>query len=127
MIDLEPQTLEEAVAEYLGNSTGIINLYDAERELMGKSGGHVSIEIFRHINGNRGIISKNGKLSIQQVAGNIVNQYESYCFDEQDVRNTIINLLLSGMTKTEMRLLITENRLREYTKEKNYYQQKPCQ
>lgn len=121
-LDLEPQTLEEAVAEYLGNSTGLISLYDAERELMGKVGGQVPIEVFRHINGGRGIISKKGKASIQFVASDIAGHYQYLNLDEQEVRNGIIDMLFSGMTKTEMKLLITENRVKEHQKMKEHYE-----
>ena len=118
--DLSPQTLEEAVAAYLGgDSTGLINLDDAIRETVGRTkDGRVPLDIFRHI-GRYGILTKNGGRSIQDVAADIVREfYGDLEHDEQhdEARNAIIDFLL-GNTKKEMREYIFNNRLEAAEKE----------
>lgn len=106
--DLTPQSAEEAVAEYLGNNEKLINMDDAKREVFGKVG-RVPAELFRH-GGNGGIITYDGGRTIQDVANDIVGEYETLALDQDDVRNIIIDAL-AGKTKTELRNLIFENRL----------------
>lgn len=111
--DMTPQTVEEAVAEYLGNSEKLIDLDDAIRETLGRrKDNRVPRELFRHL-GNGGILVKNGGRSVQDVANDIVGEYEgTLAITQDDVRTAIIDALL-GKTKTEMRETIFNNRLEE--------------
>lgn len=111
--DMTPQTVEEAVAEYLGNSEKLIDLDDAIRETLGRrKDNRVPRELFRHL-GNGGILVKNGGRSVQDVANDIVGEYENtLSITQDDVRTAIIDALL-GKTKTELRETIFNNRLEE--------------
>ena len=106
--DLTPQSAEEAVADTLGNSSGIISLDDAKKELFGKKG-RVPAELFRHA-GNGGILTKKGGQLIADVANDIVGEYDYMNLDQDDVRSIIIDFL-ARYTKTEMRDMIFNNRL----------------
>ena len=105
-----PLTLEEAVAQYLGNSTHLINAADAEKEWLGK-GNTSAGEIFRH-RGQHGILTLNGGQTVKAVAEDIVGEYEDLNLDEQKVFDEILNQL-NTHTKTEMRDVIFQNRLKE--------------
>lgn len=105
-----PLTLEEAVAQYLGNSTHLINAADAEKEWLGKGNTNAG-EIFRH-RGQHGILTLNGGQSVKAVAEDIVGEYEDLNLDEQNVFYEILNQL-NTHTKTEMRDVIFQNRLKE--------------
>lgn len=111
--DMTPQTVEEAVAEYLGNSEKLIDLDDAIRETLGRrKDNRVPRELFRHL-GKGGILVKNGGRSVQDVANDIVGEYEgTLAITQDDVRTAIIDALL-GKTKTELRDTIFDNRLNE--------------
>lgn len=109
--DLTPQTVEEAVADYLGNNDGIIDLDDAKKEVFGKSG-RIPSELFRHV-GNGGILTKKGGRTIADVANDIVGEYEGQLPIEQDAVRDIIIDYLARYTKTEMRDVIFQNRLKE--------------
>lgn len=107
--DLTPQTVEEAVAEYLGNNEGIIDLDDAKKEIFGKSG-RIPSELFRHA-GNGGILTKKGGRTIADVANDIVGEFEGQLPIEQDAVRDLIIDYLARYTKTEMRDMIFNNRL----------------
>lgn len=109
--DLTPQTTEEAVAEYLGNSEKLIDLEDAKKETLGKSkSGRVPAELFRHL-GNGGILTSKGGRTIQDVANDIVGEYEgTLAITQDEVRDIIIDYL-TRYTKSEMREMIFNNRL----------------
>ena len=109
--DLTPQTTEEAVAEYLGNSEKLIDLEDAKKETLGKSrSGRVPAELFRHL-GNGGILTSKGGRTIQDVANDIVGEYEGTLAIAQDQVRDIIIDYLTRYTKSEMREMIFNNRL----------------
>ena len=109
--DLTPQTTEEAVAEYLGNSEKLIDLEDAKKETLGKSkSGRIPVELFRHL-GNGGILTSKGGRTIQDVANDIVGEYESTLSIAQDEVRDIIIDYLTRYTKSEMREMIFDNRL----------------
>ena len=116
--DLSPQSLEEAVAEYLGGEK-LIDLDDAIRETLGRrKDSRIPVELFRHL-GAHGILVKNGGMTIQDAAADIAREfYGDLEHDEQEdeARNTIIDFLL-GKTKKEMRELIFNNRLEAAEKE----------
>ena len=107
--DLTPQTVEEAVANYLGNNEGIIDLDDAKKEVFGKSG-RIPSELFRHV-GNGGILTKKGGRTIADVANDIVGEYDGQLPIEQDTVRDLIIDYLARYTKTEMRDMIFNNRL----------------
>lgn len=117
--DLTPYTAEEAVAEYLGNGEGIIDLDDAKREVF-RASGRVPSELFRH-SGNGGILTKNGGRSVADVANDIVGEYESTMAISQDEVRDIIIDFLKNYTKTEMRELIFNNRLKAAIEEKEAF------
>lgn len=118
--DLTPQTAEEAVAEYLGNSEKLIDLDDAIRETLGRRrDNRVPRELFRHL-GQHGILVKNGGRSLQDVANDIAGHYEgTLAISQDDVRDAIIDMLL-GKTKSEMKDTIFDNRLRQALDEKEH-------
>ena len=121
--DLTPQSLEEAVAAYLGgDSVGLINLDDAIRETLGKrKDNRVPTELFKHL-GQYGILTKKGGSSVQAVADDIVRDfYGDLDHDDQadEARDYIINFLLNS-TKKEMREFIFNNRLDEARKLAEY-------
>lgn len=117
-----PLSLEEAVAEYLGNSTHLINAADAEKEWLGKGNTNAG-EIWRH-RGPHGILSLNGGQTVRAVAEDIVGEYESLNLDEQAVFDEILNQL-DTHTKTEMRDVIFQNRLKEAIDAKNAAENAP--
>ena len=125
--DLTPQTVEEAVAEYLGNSEKLIDLDDAIRETLGRrKDNRVPVELFRHT-GAHGILVKNGGRSVQDVANDIVGEYENtLAITQDDVRTAIIDALL-GKTKTELRETIFNNRLDEARKAADVVESTPVE
>lgn len=112
--DLTPQTLQEAVAEYI-LTPGIISLSDAIKHVSGRTkSGRVPAEMFRHL-GNGGILSKKGGASISDVAADVVREFygDLEHDDEQDeARDYIIDFLWRN-TKSEIRDFIFNNRLEE--------------
>ena len=112
--DLTPQTLQEAVAEYI-LTPGIISLSDAIKHVSGRTkSGRVPAELFRHL-GNGGILSKKGGASISDVAADVVREFygDLEHDDEQDeARDYIIDFLWRN-TKSEIRDFIFNNRLEE--------------
>ena len=113
-LDLTPQTLQEAVAEYI-LTPGIISLSDAIKHVSGRTkSGRVPAELFRHL-GNGGILSKKGGASISDVAADVVREFygDLEHDDEQDeARDYIIDFLWRN-TKSEIRDFIFNNRLEE--------------
>lgn len=124
--DMTPQTVAEAVAEYLGNSEKLIDLDDAIRETLGRrKDNRVPRELFRHL-GNGGILVKNGGRSVQDVANDIVGEYEgTLSITQDDVRTAIIDALL-GKTKTELRDTIFDNRLNEAREAADMFSEEPA-
>lgn len=122
--DLNPQTVEEAVAAYLGGSVGIISLDDAIRETLGRrKDGRIPAELFKHI-GRYGILAKRGGRTIQDVADEIVREF--YGDTEHDdegaaARDYIINFLV-GNTKKELQDYIFNVRLKAAIDEKEYFE-----
>ena len=120
--DLTPASLEEAVAEFLGNSEHLINAADAEKEWLGKGNPNAG-EIFRH-RGAHGILTLNGGQTVRAVAEDIVGEYDYLNLDEDAVFDEILNQL-NTHTKTEMRELIFQNRLKAAIAEKEAVEEAP--
>ena len=118
--DLTPQTAEEAVADYIATDK-LINLDDAIRETLGRrKDNRVPTELFRHL-GAHGILTKNGGLSVADVARDIVGEYgDTVAIEEDEARDLIINMLV-GKTKSEIRDTIFNNRLEQARREQDMF------
>lgn len=120
--DLTPHTLQEAVAEYLGNSEKIIDLADAIRETLGRRpDGRVPSEIFRHV-GNGGLLVKKGGRPVADVANDISHLFYDSDEYEDEARDHIIDFLMNS-TKSEMREFIFNQRLDEARREAEMYKE----
>ena len=112
--DLTPQTLQEAVAEYLGG-VHLISLEDALKHIQTrKKNGGIPAELIRHM-GPYGIIASEGGAPIADVASDIVREfYGDIEHDEyQDEAFNYIVDFVRGNTKSEIKEFIFNQRLEQ--------------
>ena len=110
--DLTPQTLQEAVADYLGG-VHIINLDDALKHIQTrKKNGGIPAELIRHM-GPYGIIASKGGSTVADVASDIVREFygDLEHDDLQDEAFDYIVDFVRGNTKSEIKEFIFNQRL----------------